>query len=257
MEPFFKDTITEAGKAIMEFFGHAKVIKEKDGVWDIVTEADLASEKIIIEKIKATYPEHGIVSEESEGYNPASDYQWYIDPLDGTLNYERGVQIFGINMALAHKGELTHAAILLPALNEFCYAEKGKGVWLNGTQVFCSDMRSWEQAPYGIGSVKFKEKHIKLLHGLMECSQDTMWMNAIGCTAATGIWLAAGKRDFYIGPGTNPWDYAAPALLAKEAGCVVTNYKGDSWKIGDAGLVVANQYLHPQLLKVVKESYNI
>ncbi len=255
METFIKETIQEAGKAIMGFLGHADVIKAKEGAWDIVTEADLASEKIIVDAIKKNYPDHGIMSEESDHYNPQSDYQWYIDPLDGTRNFESGVQIFGINMALAYKGELTHAAIFLPALHEFCYAEKDNGVQLNGERVYCASKKDWTEAPYGIGSVKFKEKNVKLLQLLMEYSQDSMWINTIGCTAATGIWLAAGKRDFYIGPGSNPWDYAAPALLAKEAGCVVTNYKGEAWKIGDTGLVIGNKHLHPKLLEAVQQAY--
>jgi myo-inositol-1(or 4)-monophosphatase len=255
MEQFIKDTIQKAGDEIMKFFGTAEIVKIKATTVDIVTEADLASEKIIIEAIKKAYPDHGIVSEESDDYNTSAEYVWYIDPLDGTKNFESRVQLFGINIALARNGILTHAAIYLPALNELCYAEKGKGVELNGKKVSCSAKKTWEGV-FGLGAIKFSDKYMKLQAHLAKLSNESAWTNAISCSAVSGIWVASGRRDFYIGTGSNSWDYAAPALLAKEAGCIVTNFKGEDWKPGDKGLVIANPTLHPKFLEIVQDCYN-
>ena len=254
MEDFIKTTIVKAGEIIMSHFGVAEITHSKATVNDIVTEADLASQKIIVDAIKANYPEHGIVSEESEDYKMDAEYVWYIDPLDGTKNFESGVQVFGVNIALVYKGKLKYAAIYLPFLRELCFAEAGKGTFLNDKKVECSNKQNWSGV-YGVGPIKFSEKNSRFQKAISELSENTAWFNAIGCTAASGVWVASGRRDFYLGTSSNSWDYAAPAFLAKEAGCIVTNFKGEDWNPGDKGLVVANKYLHPELSEIVKEIY--
>jgi myo-inositol-1(or 4)-monophosphatase len=208
-----------------------------------------------MEAIKAAYPDHGIVSEESEGYNLDAEYVWYIDPLDGTKNYASGTPLFGINIAVAQKGVLKHAAIYMPALNELCYAEDGKGAFINDVQIRCSEKKDWPGV-YGCGPMKFTDNNMAFLKALSDLSGNTAWVNGIGCAVACGMWTAAGRRDFYLGSSSNSWDYAAPALVCKEAGCIVTNIKGEEWKPGDRGLVAANKHLHPKLLEIVQQIYN-
>ncbi len=254
MEKFIHDTMMVAGEKILSMFGKAAVLYSKQTVVDIVTEADLASNAIICDAIKSAYPDHGIVSEEGEGYKTDSDYLWYIDPLDGTRNFESGTQLFGIHMALAHKGTVTYAAIYLPSLKDYCYAEKGKGAYLNGVKTECSSKKEWKES-YGLATVRFSLEHEKLLKGIHELSGNTAWTNATGSSAVAGLWVSTGKRDWYVGPSKTSWDYTTTSLIAKEAGAVVTNFAGGEYKPGDRGLVVANRLLFPELIELVKKSY--
>ena len=254
LEQITKDIILKAGEAIMQHFGSSDVLRTKATEADIVTKADLASQEIVVDAIKERYPEHGIISEESEGYQTDAEYVWYLDPLDGTKNFASGVPLFGINLALAHKGEIIIAAINLPVMKELVYAEKGKGVFLNNKKIECSQKQEW-RGTYGLGPVKYSEQYAKLMKAINEVSMETGWVNSIASPAVCAVWIASGKRDWYIGPSKNSWDYAAPWLIAKEAGCEVSNFAGEEWKPGDKGIILTNKYLYPKLLEMVKTSY--
>ncbi len=253
-EEFIKKIAYEAGEKILTFYGNVEILRAKANAADIVTEADTASHEIICNAIKKEYPDHGIVSEEGEGYLPGSDYQWYIDPLDGTKNFATHTPLFGINIALTYKGEATHAAIYLPYLQDYMYAEKGKGAWLNGKQVFCSDKKEWE-GTYGLATNRYRSSFQPILKSISELSNDSGWNNAVASSAVSGLWVSCGKRDWYLGPSSNPWDYMATSLIAKEAGAVVSNFEGTEYKPGDKGLLVTNKHLFPQLVELVKKSY--
>lgn len=255
MEKFIKETILKAGDAVMKHFGSTDVLYKKEKETDIVTEADLASHEIIVSAIKENYPDHGIVSEESEGYKIEAPYVWYLDPLDGTKNFASGVSLFGINLALTFNGEVVNAAIYLPAMKELVYAEKGKGTFLNNKKVECSKKQDWNGV-YGLGPVRYSNGWVNFLKLYNEVSKETGWSNAVASPAVCAVWISNGRRDWYIGPGKNSWDYAAPYLIAKEAGCSVSNFAGEEWKPGDRGLIVTNKYLYPRLLEIVKESYS-
>lgn len=254
MEQFTTDTIMKAGDVIMQHFGNAEISHSKATENDIVTQADLASQKVISEAIKQYYPDHGIVSEESEGYQTDAEYVWYLDPLDGTKNFASGVPLFGVNLALAHKGEIVNASINLPAMKELLYTEKGKGTFLNSKKVECSEKQDWK-GTYGLGPIRYSEQYIKLMKAIDEVSEKTGWINSIASPAVCAAWVASGKRDWYIGPSKNSWDYAAPWLIAKEAGCEVSNFAGEEWKPGDKGIILTNKYLYPKLLEIIKASY--
>lgn len=253
-EEFIKKIAYEAGEKILTFYGNVEILRAKANAADIVTEADMASNELICNAIKAEYPDHGIVSEEGDDYKPESEYQWYIDPLDGTKNFATYTPLFGINIALAHKGEVTHAAIYLPCLKDYISAEKGKGAWLNGKQVFCSDKKEWE-ATYGLSTNRYRAPAVGILKKISELSNESGWNNAVASSAVAGLWVSSGKRDWYIGPGSNAWDYMATSLIAKEGGAIVTNFAGTEYKPGDKGLVVTNEFLFPQLIEMVKAEY--
>lgn len=238
----------------MSFFGRTEVVRTKRQVTDIVTKADLVSQEVIIGAIKKKYPRHGIVSEESKDYKSDSGYIWYIDPLDGTKNFASRVPLFGINMALASEGKIKCAAIYLPATQELCYAAAGTGTYLNGKKIECSAKKDW-LGTYGLGPTGDGLECAKFQRALHFLSKGTGWVNLIGSPAVCGVWVADGRRDWYIGPSKNSWDYAAPWLVAKEAGCAVSNFAGAEWNPGDRGLVLANKYLSPKLLEIIKISF--
>ncbi len=260
MTKFLRKTILEAGEAIMEYYGKATVLHSKDAVVAIVTEADLASEKIITEAIKTTYPNHGIVAEESGNYQEESEFVWHIDPLDGTKNFESGVPLFGINIALARNKEIILSAISLPATGELVIAEKGKGTILfsggKERKISCSQKQDWKGA-YGIGAIRYSPQHAKLQEKILALSKNTAWVSAIASPAVSAVWMADGRRDWYTSAGKNSWDFAAPLLVAREAGCVVSNFAGAEWKPGDKGVVMTNKFLYPELIKAVQDAYQV
>lgn len=255
MNQHIKEVLVKAGEEILTYFGSSSVLYTKKTVTDVVTEADLASNTIICNAIKELYPTHGIVSEEGEGHQTDSEYLWYIDPLDGTKNFSTYTPLFGINIALAFKGDIIFGAIYLPITKDFCYAEKGKGAYLNDIKISCSQKEDWKGS-FGLAGIRPTEQSRKFLQKIDEVSEHTAWVNAIASSAVSGLWSASGKRDWYVGPGRNAWDYAATVLIAQEAGAVVTNYAGTAYKPGDKGIVVANKVLHQTLLSFIKESYN-
>jgi myo-inositol-1(or 4)-monophosphatase len=252
MEAFIKEIIQKAGETIMPFFGTAEVIHTKEKVTDVVTKADLASQEVLVSAIKKNYPDHGIISEESKDYNTNAEYVWYIDPLDGTKNFASRVPMFGINVALAYKGGIKYAAIFSPPTNELCYAETGKGTYLNGKKIECSSKQDWKGI-YGVGQVGYGQKYAAFQEKLNQLSEGA-WTNSIGCPALSAIWVADGRRHWYIGPSRNSWDYAAPWLVAKEAGCVASNMEGTEWNPGDKGLVLTTKFFQPELLRIIKET---
>lgn len=260
MKHFVQETILQAGKVVMEHYGQAKITGSKETIVAIVTEADTAADKLICDAIKTFYPEHGIVAEESGAYQEAAEYIWYIDPLDGTKNFASGVSLFGINMALAKQGEIILAAIYLPATNELVIAEKSKGAFITiggkGRRLVCSEKANWEGA-YGIGPIRYSPQNMKLQEQISRLSKETAWVNAIASPAVSAVWMADGRRDWYTSSGKNSWDFAAPWLVAREAGCVVTNFEGKEWVPGDKGIIITNKHLHPDLVDAVREAYNI
>lgn len=260
MREFISKIILEAGDIVMEFFGKAEVLRSKDNIVAIVTEADLASDKIITEAIKTTYPTHGIVAEESGEYQVDAEFVWYIDPLDGTKNFASGVGLFGINIALAKNKEIILAGIYLPATKELVLAEKGKGasLFLDGKErkIFCSNKQNWKGA-YGIGAIKYSPQNAKLQEAILVLSENTAWVSAIASPAVSAVWIADGRRDWYTSAGKNSWDFAAPLLIAKEAGCSVSNFAGEEWKPGDRGIVMTNKFLYPKLIEAIQTAYKI
>ncbi|OGG66494.1 hypothetical protein A3I99_04330 [Candidatus Kaiserbacteria bacterium RIFCSPLOWO2_02_FULL_45_11b] len=258
MKEFLSKTIQEAGAIVMDYYGKANVLMSKERVVDIVTEADLASDKFIVEAIKRNYPEHGIVTEESGLYNTDAEFVWYVDPLDGTKNFESSVPLFGINIALIQSGDIVLAGIYLPATRELIIAEKGMGASLSldghERKITCSQKQDWTGA-YGIGPIRYSKENSDLQQTLASLSNNTTWISAIASPAVSAVWVADGRRDWYTSPGSNSWDFAAPVLIAKEAGCIVSNFEGKNWSPGDRGVIVTNNYLYPELAQAVTTAY--
>lgn len=251
MREFIETTIREAGKAIMSYFGHAEVAYTKKDMHDVVTHADLASNKIIVTAIRSTYPDHAVISEEEKDTSSSEQYKWYIDPLDGTKNFSTHVPLFGINIALAKDGVVTHAAIYLPFFDELVYAEQGKGAWLNGTKLAQIVSKDLVQT-YGLMGANQGKTTLEIASKLVQLSGGKLWINRLGSQAISGVYLATARRDWQITFGGGSWDYAAAACILKEVGYTVTDISGEEWKPGGKGIVVASPHLHAQLIEVVK-----
>ena len=217
----------EAGKLILAHFRKILVIEIKKGnPRNLVTNADKESDKLIKRLISGKFPEHGIVSEESEPTK--GEYVWYIDPIDGTTNYSRGVKYFCVSIALAKDDDLLVAAVYNPATSELYTAVKGRGAFLNGKKLVVFEPESFDQAMiYGdLGyETDEREKALAILKFLV----SGKGLRVKGSGALAMCELAAGHADAYVDLSSTSWDYAAAALLVREAGGTVADFSGKDW----------------------------
>ena len=255
MDKFIEDLARKAGKILKDRFGkaHTVRIKTKGNATDVVTEADLAAEKLIVSAIKKKFPEHGIVAEEEHAYHEGQDYVWYIDPLDGTYNFTRGIPVFCVMIGLAYKGRMRQSIIFDPIHDWMYYAARGKGAYLNTTRITCGGQKTFQNS-YGLyaGNISHQEKIIMMKRLLRQAQQEPFWMTGTGSAGISSGYVAQGACDWWVSLNGGPWDYAAGALILEEAGCVMQTKEGRPWKPGDTSLIVANKYLHPQLMRLVR-----
>lgn len=251
METFIKQITKEAGDAILKKFGKIGVKYAKKDATDVVTEADLVANKIITSAIEKKYTAHAIISEETGEHQIGAEYCWIIDPLDGTRNFSTGTPMFGVMIGLVINGELELATIYNPCTNELFFAKKGKGAFLNDKKIHCSEHKKWQHS-WGLINSHMSEKNRANLQKILAGSiKEPVWLSSFGCIAASTMYLANGRRDWGVSQGGNLWDYASPVLILREAGCIVTNLKGEPWSMKDKEFLVANKYIHPRLVKII------
>ncbi|MCG8570216.1 MAG: inositol monophosphatase [Spirochaetes bacterium] len=203
-------------------------VESKDIVIDLVTEADKKSEEIILSFIKKKFPDHSILAEESGQNNQVSDYLWAIDPLDGTINYAKGIPIFSISIALQYKGATILGIVYAPFLNQMFETIKGKGAYLNGHKISVSKVTSLEKSvlatgfPYdratsSLNNTDYAAHLIPRLSGIRR----------MGSAAYDLASVAAGHLDGYWEMCLNLWDAAAGMLLVEEAGGEFIHFRND------------------------------
>lgn len=252
METFIKTITKRAGSVLKEKFRTVEVKYTKQDVYDVVTEADLLSNEILITAIKKQYPRHGIISEETGEYQEQAEYLWIIDPLDGTLNFSTHVPNFGVMVALAKNRRVKLAAIYCPVFNEFVFAKKGGGAYLNGEKITCSKKKKITES-IGCMSASLSPQNKWLWKKLIKKSEQGKFIiNAFYTIAVETLYMANGRRDWKISRYGFVWDYAAPSLILKEAGCRVTTLEGAPWRLPDRSLVAANPRLHRELIEMVR-----
>lgn len=255
MEEFIKELAVNAGDIVEKKFGKAKITNHKSHSLDLVTEADISSNKYLVQKIKNKYSDHGIISEELGNYNTNKDFVWIIDPLDGTINFAKGVPLFVILIALAKNGKIILSSIYDPVHKELFFAKKGKGALLNNKKIICSNGKYISQS-MGMLSDRVNEQRIRILSELSRLNKgENFSINIFSSIGVSAACVASGRSDWVISVGGKIWDYAAPALLAEEAGCTVTNSQGKPWEFNDRNIIIANKNLHPILLKVVSSIF--
>ncbi len=257
MDQFIKKITKEAGRIVARKFGKVGVKYKKLHALDVVTQADLASNKYLVDAIRKKYPHHGIISEETGEYQKDAEYVWIIDPLDGTLNFSKHIPMYVVLVALARNGKVELSAVSNPASGNLYFARRGKGVFLNGKRIQCSAQKKIANSLGSINSRVTSPEPLKFVNNLSAyLNGDRCWTNAFGCMGLNIIYVADGRTDWFVSSASgNVWDYAAPYLVAKEAGCIVTNLKGQEWSFSDRQMVVANKKLHAELMKVISGEF--
>ncbi len=253
MRQFLAQITKEAGNAALKKFKMTGLkYGTKRNVADIVTEADELANEILLARIHAKFPHHGIISEETGAEQDHAEYVWIIDPLDGTRNFLTHTPLWGTMVALARNRRVVAAAIYDPCQNEFLHAEKGKGAYRNGEKVHCSDTRDLVYS-YGSISAMVRGERLAFMSKLMRYTGgEDVWISGFGSIATSVLYVADSRRDWIASTGAFIWDYAAPSLILSEAGCKVTNIKGRTWQMSDRTLIAANPMLHRKLLHIVR-----
>ena len=244
-----------AGKHIVrsqERLSQAHVGTAKKGPHDFVSDIDKQAESTIIHTIKQAYPDHGILSEEA-GRIPGKDqYEWVIDPLDGTSNYLHGFQNFAVSIAVLNRGQPEHAVIYDPLRQELFTASKGAGAQLNDHRIRASQTNKLENALVGTG---FPFKHREVLPDYLKSFESVLTqahdIRRTGSAALDLAYIAAGRLDAFWEIGLNIWDIAAGILIIQESGATVTDTSGGRDMLKTGNIVAGNVKLHRDVLNLV------
>ena len=242
----------EAGALLLDYYRRGVRVEYKGEV-DIVTEADRASEKLIVEKLRQHFPDHAVVAEEGGGHDGASGYRWFIDPLDGTTNFAHTFPMFCVSMAVERDGDLLAGVIFDPTHDELFTAEKGCGARLNNQPIHVSRVNRLEEALVSTGFPSKKRHKNANIHYYHQISMRSHGVRRAGSAALDLAYLAAGRLDGFWEFNLHPWDFAAGTLIVEEAGGTVTEMNGRPHHADSPNTAGSNGLLHAQLLEAFQE----
>jgi myo-inositol-1(or 4)-monophosphatase len=239
----------DAGALLRQFSHQRHEIGQKSTEIDLVTEADLASEKMIVQAIRERFPEHTILSEEGLGDRQQiageAAYLWLVDPLDGTVNYAHGYPVWGVSLALADHGTVVLAVTYDPLRDEMFWAERGRGAWLDGQRLHVSSTDRLQESL----RASLEDNNLAEFSAIMPRVQG---VRRAGAAVLDLAHLAMGRLDGYWEMHLNPWDWGAGWLLIQEAGGKVTDLQGNPWVLQREEMVASNGALHQELLGVLQ-----
>lgn len=249
-------TLLNAAKAgaaeILRFFNNDFKISNKEGVNNLVTEADHASEKAILNVIKSAFPDHQILAEETGEIVQDSTYKWIIDPIDGTVNFAHGIPLNCVSIAVEKNKEIILACVYNPHLNELFFAERGKGATLNEKPISVSSQTQTLKACLVTG---FPYTYINMPNGPLEIFERFIRkgipVRRLGSAAIDLCWVACGRFDGFYEHKLEPWDSAAGYLIVEEAGGKVTDLAGNLFSVYQHKLLATNGKIHNEMLEVI------
>jgi myo-inositol-1(or 4)-monophosphatase len=217
---------------------------------DFVSEVDKASEQVIIETLRKAYPDHAILAEES-GVSDGNEFQWIIDPLDGTTNYLHGIPQFSISIALRRKGILEHGVVFDPLRDEMFSASRGSGAMLNDRRLRVTNRKNLKGAIIGTGIPFRDRRHLDTYLAMLRdmITADTAGIRRPGSAALDFAYVAAGRLDGFWELNLSPWDFAAGALLVAEAGGTVTDLAGGDRFFDTCNVVAGGLKVHAAMLE--------
>lgn len=243
----------QAGAAqLQHFFNGEFRITNKEGINNLVTEADHASEKAIIEAIHKDFPDHFILSEETGEIKSGSEYKWIIDPIDGTVNFANGIPLCCVSIGLEKEGQMIMGAVFNPLMNEFFFARKGEGASLNDKKITVGSKTSVVRSNMVTG---FPYTYLDVPNGPLQIFEKLIRkgvpVRRLGSAAIDLCWVAAGRFDGFYEHNLNAWDSAAGYLIVEEAGGRVTDFKGNPYSPYQPQIVATNGHIHDELLDVI------
>ena len=239
----------EAGALLLEYYARGVKTEYKGtGTVDVVTEADRASEKLIVESLRAAFPNHGTVGEEGSRSQSAGEYIWYVDPLDGTTNFAHGFPVFCVSLGLARNNDVIAGVVFDPTRNELFAAEHGAGATLNGKKIRVSAVARLGESLLGTGFPSKKRHQNPNIYFYHQLTMKTHGIRRAGSAALDLACVASGRYDGYWEFNLNAWDTSAGVLLVEEAGGKLTHVDGTKFDVAASRDVLAtNGLIHQEL----------
>ena len=247
--------VRKAARAILRDFGELENLQVmRKGLTDFVTKADLKSERILKDELSRTRPHYGFVLEEGgviEG--PDKTHRWFIDPLDGTINFMHGVPHFAVSVGLEREGHLVAGVIYNPVTDEMYTAEKGQGAWLNDRRLRVSARRDLADSLVATGIPhRGRPNQNEFIHELNTVMRDVSGVRRFGSAALDLAWVASGRYDAFWERGLASWDMAAGIVLVREAGGLISDLTSGQDMLTNGHVLASNGQLHGSLLKLLK-----
>jgi len=253
--PELEPIAREAGALLMTFYDRQIKIEYKGDV-DLVTAADRASEKLIVERLQAKWPQHGIVGEEGTRSDTGAEYRWFVDPLDGTTNFAHGYPVFCVSIALARQDDQLEAGVLYdPTRDELFAAERGCGARLNGKPMHVSQTTTLAESILGTGFPSHKRHKNPNIHFYQQLTLRSHGVRRAGSAALDLANVAAGRYDGFWEFHLNPWDTAAGVLIVQESGGTVTRFDGTPFRLDSHEVLASNGLIHAELLDNFREIF--
>jgi myo-inositol-1(or 4)-monophosphatase len=248
------DIAREAGALLAKYF-EKRIPYELKGEYDLVTEADRSSERLVVGRLESHFPSHAIVAEEGGGHRSASEYTWYVDPLDGTTNFAHGFPMFNVTLALERAGETIAGCIYDPVRDEMFSAERGGGAFLNGARIHVSKVNQLKESLVATGFPS-RKRHLSInVHFYYQMAMWTHGVRRAGSAALDLAYVACGRLDAFWEFGLNPWDMAAGLLLTAEAGGTVSGMRGETATLHGPHVLADNGLIHGEVLKLFGEVF--
>ncbi len=244
------NAVNAGAEQLLHFFnGNFRISNKEEGVNNLVTEADHAAEKAIIEIIQSDYPDHFILSEESGEIITGSEYKWIIDPIDGTVNFANGIPICCVSIGIEKGGKIIMGAVYNPLMNEFYFAQHGFGASLNDKKIAVSKKEEVIKSCLVTG---FPYTYHDMPNGPLgifeQLVRNGVAVRRLGSAAIDLCWVAAGRFDGFYEHHLQPWDSAAGFLIVEEAGGKVTDFSGNPFSPHQPQIIATNGVIHDELL---------
>lgn len=247
--------IAHSAGSLLRYYFERHVRVELKGQFDLVTEADRASEKLIVESLKARYPQHGILAEEGGGHESTSEYRWYVDPLDGTTNFAHGYPVWNVTLAVEKAGELIAGVIFDPNRDELFTCEKGGGAFMNGSRIQVSRTSTVEDSLFSTGFPS-RRRHLDVnIHFYYQLAMASHGVRRGGAAAIDLAYVACGRLDGFWEFGLSPWDMAAGKLLVEEAGGSIRDMKDTPHQLTSPHIFADNGAIHDEVITLFSEIF--
>lgn len=245
----------EAGALLMTYFDRHITIEYKGDV-DLVTAADRASEKLIVERLRSLWPNYGVVGEEGTRSDTDAEFRWYVDPLDGTTNFAHGYPVFCVSIALVRGDEILEAGVLYdPTRDELFAAERGAGSTLNGKAIHVSQTPRLAESILGTGFPSHKRHKNPNIHFYQQITLRSHGVRRAGSAALDLANVASGRYDGFWEFNLNPWDTAAGVLIVQEAGGKVTRFDGTAFRLDSHEVLATNGLIHNEVITNFEEIF--
>jgi myo-inositol-1(or 4)-monophosphatase len=251
-----RETAVSAGDLVRKKLDQPRQTSSK-GFRDLVTDADLAAQRLITDHIQQSFPSHGFLPEEENSALPTEgEVIWVIDPVDGTTNYSRQLPVFCVSIAAAVPGKGAVVGVVYDPMRQECFSGiKGEGAWLNGRSLQVNPITDLSQAIIGLDWSHNKTTRQSVLDSLPRFAHQVQTVRAFGSAALALAWVAAGRLDGYLNYNLQPWDTAAAGLLIHEAGGRLGHLDLANptlpWFEKNQSMLGSNGRIHQQLLEQV------